>query len=75
MSSKQDLINEVLSLPIEDRAFIIDSLIKSMNPTNSDIEREWIKVTQKRLNDLKTGKVQGISGKKVFDDIWNRFEK
>ncbi len=75
MPSKQELIDEVLSLPIEDRASIIDSLIKSLNPINSDIDRKWIEVSQRRLNELKTGKVTGIPGEEVFDKIWKRFEK
>ncbi len=75
MLSKQQLIDEVLSLPIEDRAYIIDSLIKSMNPIDTDIDRKWIEVNKKRLNELKSGKVKGIPGDEVFDKIWKRFEK
>ncbi len=75
MPSKQVLIDEVLLLPVEDRAYIIDLLIKSMNPINADIDRKWIEVSQRRLNELRTGKVKGIPGEEVFDEIWKRFEK
>lgn len=47
MLSKQELIEEVLLLPIEDRAYIIDSLIQSMNPIDSDIYRKWLEVSKK----------------------------
>ncbi len=56
MLSKQELIDEVLSL-------------------NSDIDRRWIEISRKRLNELSTGKIKGISGDEVFDKIWKRFEK
>ena len=75
MLSKQELIEEVLSLPIEDKAYIIDSLIRSMNPIDSDIDRKWIEVSKKRLNDLRSGRVKGVPGDEVFNKIWKRFEK
>ncbi len=75
MLSKQELIEEVLLLPIEDRAYIIDSLIQSMNPIDSDIYRKWLEVSKKRLNELKSGEVKGVPGDEVFNKIWKRFEK
>jgi len=75
MLSKQELIDEVLSLPVEDRSYLIDLILKSMNPINSDIDRRWIEISRKRLNELTTGKIKGISGDEVFDKIWKRFEK
>jgi len=75
MLSKQELIEEILSLPIEDRAYIIDSLTKSMTPIDTEIDRKWLEVSKKRLNDLRTGKVIGVPGDEVFDNIWKRFER
>ena len=75
MSSKQELLEEVLALPVEDRAYFIDSLIKSLNATDSEIDRAWIDISRKRWNELKSGKVQGISGEEVFEKIWKRFDK
>ncbi len=75
MLSKQELINEALSLPVEERTFVIDSLLQSLNPIDKDIEQKWIKVSKRRLTEMRTGKVKGIPGDEVFDDIWKRFEK
>lgn len=75
MLSAQALIEEALVLPIEERAFIIESLIRNMNPTDSEIDRKWIEVSKKRLNDLKSGKVRGIPGDVVFDKIRTRFSQ
>ena len=71
MLSKQEIIEEVLDLPIEDRAYIIDTLIRSMNPVNTEIDRKWIEVSKKRLDELISGKVQGIPGDEVFDRVGN----
>ncbi len=75
MSTKQELIEEVLLLPIEDRAYVIDSLIKSMNPVDPDIDRKWLEVSKRRLNELKSGELMGVPGDEVFIRIWKRFEK
>ncbi len=75
MSTRQELIEEALLLPMEDRAYIIESLIKSMHPVNPDIDLKWIEVSKRRLNELKSGEVRGIPGDEVFNRIWKRFEK
>lgn len=75
MSTRQELIEEALLLPMEDRAYIIESLIKSMNPVDPDIDLKWIEVSKRRLNELKSGEVRGIPGDEVFNKIWKRFEK
>ncbi len=75
MLSTQELIEEALALPIEERAFIIESLIKNMNPTDTEIDRMWIDVSKRRFGDLKSGKVRGIPGDEVFDKIRKRFSQ
>ena len=47
--------------------------MKSINPTKSEIDREWIGVSKKRLDELRTGRVKGVPGDEVFDRIWKRF--
>jgi len=37
----KDLIAEAISLPVEDRAMVVDSLLKSLNPPESDIDKKW----------------------------------
>ncbi len=66
----KDLIAEATSLPVEDRALVVDSLLRSLNPPDSDIERKWAEVAKRRLEDLRSGRVHPIPGKEVFDRIW-----
>lgn len=74
MNTKK-LIDEAISLPVEERAALIESLLKSLNPTESAIERKWGAITKKRLAEIQSGKVKAIPGGEVFDRIWKRFEK
>ncbi len=69
------LIQEIDSLPADERALVADYVLKSLNPVDSGIEKKWIEVTERRLKELKTNKVKGISGDEVFDRIQKRFSE
>jgi putative addiction module component (TIGR02574 family) len=71
----KELIDEVVSLPVEERALVADSILRSLNPPESDIDRKWAQVAQRRLAELRSGKVKPIPGEKVFARVWKRFEK
>ena len=67
------LIEEVIALPVEERALIADSILISLNPTDLEIDMKWIKLAKERLDDLKSGKIKVIPGDEVFKKIWQRF--
>jgi len=71
----KDLIAEALSLPVEERAMFVDSLLKSLNPPESEIDKKWASVAKRRLEELRSGEVKAIPGEEVFKKIWNRFSK
>ena len=75
MTKTKDLIDEVISLPLEERALLVDSLLKSMNPLDKENDKKWAAEAKRRLEDLRTGKVAPVSGEEVFNKIRNRFEK
>ncbi len=70
-----NLIKEAMSLPIEDRTMLIDSLIKSLNTTKSDVEDKWISIAKKRLTEIKASKIKPVPGNIVFNNILERFNK
>ena len=74
MSRTQDLIDEAISLPIEETALLVDSLLRSMNPLDKENDKKRAAEARRRLEDLRTGKVKPISGEEVFNKIRNRFE-
>ena len=57
----KDLITEVIDLPIEERAMVVDSILKSLNPTQSDIDKKWAAVAKQRLKELRSGEGRGHS--------------
>lgn len=75
MPTTKKLIDEILSLPVEERAVIADSLLKSLNPPDHDIDKKWIATAKRRLQEIRTGKVKPIPGDEVFAEVHERFSK
>ena len=70
----KELIEEAVSLPVEKRVLLVDSLLQSLNHPEPEVDEEWSKVAQKRLMEMKAGKIKPISGAQVFKKIWEKFE-
>jgi len=75
MIKTDELISEAISLPIDIRTQLINRLLVSLNPERRDIDEFWMKEAEKRLKDIKTGKVKTIPGEQVFQEIKERFQK
>jgi hypothetical protein len=75
MSGTKKIIDEALSLPAEERAIIADSLLKSLNMPEAEIDKEWTERAKKRLGELLSGEIKAVPGNEVFDRINRRFAK
>jgi len=73
MHGMHEIIQEASALPVEERAIIVDSLLRSLNVPDRGIEKEWISVAHHRLEELRTGAVKGIPGDEVFAKLRKRF--
>lgn len=68
----QELIDEANALPVDERALVVESLLKSLNPTETDIDGKWAEVADKRLAELQSGAVEAVPGEEVFEKIRSR---
>ena len=73
MYSTADIIHESESLPVEERTIIVDSLLRSLNPPNTETDDKWAAVAKRRLQELRSGQVQPVPGEEVFARIRQRF--
>ncbi len=75
MHGMKEIIQEAESLPVEERAIIIDSLLRTLNIPKTEIDIEWARVAKRRLAELRSGQVKAIPGSEVFAKIQKRFDK
>ncbi len=71
----KNLIEEAVSLPVEERALVVDSLLRSLNPPTSEIDKKWVDEAKRRLRELRQGRVNAIPGDEVFEKVWARLGK
>ncbi len=69
------LIEEIESLPVDERIRVADSALKSLNPIDREIEDVWIETAERRLRELKSGNVTTIPIDEVFDKVRKRFSE
>jgi hypothetical protein len=46
-----------------------------VDESKAEIDREWVKVTKRRLAESRSGGEKPIPGNEVFAKVWKRFEK
>ena len=71
----QELIDEASALPVDERALVLESLLKSLNPPDSGIDEKWAEVAEHRLAELESGDVTPVPGEEVFRKIRSRLKK
>ncbi|WP_234570961.1 addiction module protein [Rhodohalobacter sp. 614A] len=72
MRDKEKLINEVIALPVKDKAEIIDLLIKSLHVPDEAIDRLWKKEAESRINAYQEGKISSVSVEEAILKFKNR---
>ncbi len=69
------LISMVESLPIDVKTRLIERLLNSLHPSQKEIDKLWAKEAERRVNEIKTGKVKTIPGDEVFKEIRKKLRK
>ena len=70
-----DLMSMAESLPLDLKTQLIDRLIRSLSPSQKEIDELWAKEAEERVEEIKTGKVKPIPGEEVFKEIRDRLSK
>ena len=71
----EDLIAEIVSLPVESRVKVADSVLKSLSPVEPGIERKWLDLAEKRLAEIRAGRVAPVPGEEVFARVMRRRQR
>ncbi len=74
MPSTAEIIRDAESLPVEERTVVVESLLRSLNPPDPEVDKKWAAVAKRRLQELRSGRVKPVPGEEVFAKIRQRFE-
>jgi len=75
MIDTDELMSMVECLPIDIKTQLIDKLLKSLNPSQKEIDELWAEEAERRVAEVREGKVETVPGEKVFDEIRQRLSK
>jgi putative addiction module component (TIGR02574 family) len=72
----EQLTNDALTLSEAERAHLAHNLLLSLGPEpEEDVEAAWEAKIARRVEEIRSGKVEGIPAEDVFRDLSARFEK
>ncbi|MGC8554465.1 MAG: addiction module protein [Candidatus Acidulodesulfobacterium sp.] len=72
MLQTEELLNEIISLPLDIRVQFIDKLLNSIQPINEEIDKLWADEAEIRIKEIKSKKINTVSGEEVFNKIYKR---
>ncbi len=75
MHGTKEIIEEAQALPVEQRAMVVDSLLRTLNPPDAEMDKQWISVAKRRLSELRSGRVNPVPGEEVFAKARERLGK
>lgn len=70
-----EIISEIESMPVDIKTQIIDRLLNSINSPSKEIDKEWVKIAEKRVSEIHSGKVKTIPGDQVFKEMLAKYSK
>ena len=62
------ILKEALKLKPEERFTVIETLLKSLDEPDKNVDKLWAEEAEKRLNAYREGRLEGVSFNDVFDD-------
>jgi hypothetical protein len=75
MPSAKGIVEQAESLPVEGRLLVVDSLLRTLNPSDAQIDRKWAEVATRRLAELRSRRVTPLPGDEVLARVPERFRQ
>ena len=70
-----DIIELAESLPVDLKLELVDRLLESISPSNKEVEDAWKVEAERRIEEVRSGKVKPIPVAEVFAEIERDFGK
>lgn len=76
MATVEQLIAQAMTLPSESRARLADLLVESLEGDDlGDVEQLWLGEAKRRRDEVRSGKVETISGEKALRRVRDAINK
>ena len=69
MINTNELMSMVESLPIDIKTQLIEKLLNSLSPAQKEIDKLWAAEAERRVTEIREGKLKAIPGDEVFKEI------
>ena len=66
MKTATDIIKYIMVLNPNDRAFIVEKLLESLDKPDKDIDTLWEKETEQRIDAYRQGNLKALTVEEVF---------
>ena len=70
--SNKEIIENALKLSPQEKLLIVDSILRSLDEPDKEIEEIWLEESEKRLKLFREGKLKGIPFEQLISE-WNLF--
>ncbi len=67
--SAEALLHQVLQLPSNDRAALVESLITSLDKPDPALDALWLKEAESRMAAYRSGELGAIDAEQVFTEL------
>lgn len=64
--SSQELLKEVLSLKPQERYFMVEQILKSLDKPDESIEKAWQEESERRVQALRNGRLKTVPFEEIF---------
>lgn len=66
MKTPTDIIKDIMVLNSNDRAFIVEKLLESLDKPDKDVDTLWEKEVEQRINAYQQGHIKTLTVEEVF---------
>jgi len=66
--SEKEILKYAMKLKPEERLFIVEGLLRSVDKSNSEVNEIWMDEAEKRLKAYRNGELNGVPMEKIFAD-------
>ena len=74
-SDTNRILEKVETLSKEEKVYIVDQILQSIHKIDVEIEKNWVKVAEERLTEIREGDISLKSDADLFAEIDRKYKR